>query len=518
MLTSKQPTREEWTRLILLLAFLLGFLVRLFPDLLVRFPLNDGGLFFSMSRDLRANGFRIPAFTSYNDAGIPFAYPPLGFYAAAFLGAVGLPELQVFVWLPLLISTLAIPAFYLLARTFLNDNRPEAAVATMIFALVPGNYGQQIMGGGVTRAFGVLFYILAIWSVYQMLHSTGWKYIWLSILFCSLAVLSHPEITLATAAGCVLLCVFYMRGWRKVLSAGLVAASVLVLSAPWWATVLLAHGLTPWLSVANSGDYGTSPLSLIYADFLAPASLFSLAGLLRIMGMLIGWRKRYFFLLAWMFLPYIVEPRSAWGIAYFASCLFVALGLTEVLPWIVDWIIRRRGFPVPEQDFTQRTWLGLVLFGIMLFWFVLGTFFDFSVANGSLKPPYAQETFAWVKDHTPEDSRFLILTGNPEGLMSEPVVEWFPTLAERRSQTTPQGEEWTLGADFFPRLDRLKTLHECITTTCVENWAAETNSDYNYVLISRTPLTRDLLASFDQDRKYNLVYENPRYAVYLRME
>ncbi len=49
---------------------------------------NDGGFFFSMTRDLEASNFRIPAFTTYNGGHIPFAYPPLGFYLAAILDRV----------------------------------------------------------------------------------------------------------------------------------------------------------------------------------------------------------------------------------------------------------------------------------------------------------------------------------------------------------------------------------------------------------------------------------------------
>lgn len=53
----------------------LGLVARLLP-LAAPLPFGSGGLFAVMSEELRAGGW--PMTTAYNDAGIPFAYPPLG--------------------------------------------------------------------------------------------------------------------------------------------------------------------------------------------------------------------------------------------------------------------------------------------------------------------------------------------------------------------------------------------------------------------------------------------------------
>ncbi|HZW02660.1 MAG TPA: hypothetical protein VFF68_01935, partial [Anaerolineaceae bacterium] len=68
------------TLFLLFWAVAFGVLVRLLPVLSSPFPLNDGGLFYRMAADIAQAGFRLPEFTSYNHAGIPFAYPPLGLY------------------------------------------------------------------------------------------------------------------------------------------------------------------------------------------------------------------------------------------------------------------------------------------------------------------------------------------------------------------------------------------------------------------------------------------------------
>jgi len=75
--------RLDWGVLFLFAALLFGAVVRFVPAASSGFPLNDGGLFYTMIRDLKANHFILPQFTTYNFVDIPFAYPPVGFYIAA---------------------------------------------------------------------------------------------------------------------------------------------------------------------------------------------------------------------------------------------------------------------------------------------------------------------------------------------------------------------------------------------------------------------------------------------------
>ena len=52
-------------------AVLLGGAVRFFPVYLSHFPLNDGGLFLSMTQDILDHNFSLPVYTSYNGNAIP---------------------------------------------------------------------------------------------------------------------------------------------------------------------------------------------------------------------------------------------------------------------------------------------------------------------------------------------------------------------------------------------------------------------------------------------------------------
>ncbi len=159
--------------LLLMWALIFGAYVRILPVLQAGFPLNDGGLFYTMTADLQRSGYALPATTSYNHLGIPFDYPALPFYLAGLLQSLsGLPLSEIIRWLPVLFSLLTLPAFYLLARALLNDAL-AAALATAIFATLPRSYEWIIMGGGVTRAPATLFLILMCWGPIVSLPPVG---------------------------------------------------------------------------------------------------------------------------------------------------------------------------------------------------------------------------------------------------------------------------------------------------------------------------------------------------------
>lgn len=156
----------------------LGAVVRLLYPLGSTFPLNDGGMFYTMVQDLVANGYRLPAYTSYNYAGIPFAYPPAAFYLAAFLSRTW-PLLDVLRVLPPLLSVLANPMFYLLARDVLSralgtDAGQRAAwIATLAYALIPSSFQWQIMGGGLTRSLRYLAALTTLWCTWHLFDHPG---------------------------------------------------------------------------------------------------------------------------------------------------------------------------------------------------------------------------------------------------------------------------------------------------------------------------------------------------------
>jgi len=156
---------------LLVAALVVGSMLRIVLTLGSNFPWNDGGMFNVMVKDLLANHYLLPAYTRFNAAHIPFVYPPLPFYLGALLASLGGDLLQVQRWLPLVFSILTIPAFYLLSRSML-ENKLETALATSAFAVLLPGFDRLLMGGGLTRAPGLLFALLALFAL-QRLYRDG---------------------------------------------------------------------------------------------------------------------------------------------------------------------------------------------------------------------------------------------------------------------------------------------------------------------------------------------------------
>jgi hypothetical protein len=223
-----------------------------------------------------------------------------------------------------------------------------------------------------------------------------------------------------------------------------------------------------------------------------------------------GWAvwKRYYILLAWAILPYLVEPRSAPAIAFYPIAMLTALGLTDALPWLVNRFRKDQAESVP---LTELRWFNAVMFVLMISLFIESALFSFRLINTTLKPP-ALESFAWIKGNTPADARFLILTGKADAMV-DPIQEWFPALAERRSQTTLQGLEWTLAGGFSARFKDLGKLQVCPTVACIEELSSSTGLDFTHLLIKTKSASKTMLDALSS-QDYKLIHQNQDYSVY----
>ena len=125
---------QDIDKFLLLLTVISSLFVRIFPILRSDFPLVDGGMFYSMIRDLQATNYSLPVFTSYNHQQIPFAYPPFAFY---FTGAVnsltGISLIRLIQWQPVVINifTLVVVYFFVMKLT---QSTTKGLLATFIFS------------------------------------------------------------------------------------------------------------------------------------------------------------------------------------------------------------------------------------------------------------------------------------------------------------------------------------------------------------------------------------------------
>jgi hypothetical protein len=500
--TSRQPSSikgfDPITISSLVFIALIALAIRLLPALSAQAPLNDGGLFYSMIRDLQHNGYRLPLFTSYNNAGIPFAYPPLGFYLTGFITGLSHAHLlDVARLLPSIISGLTIPVFFLLAKEVLISNS-QAMLATLIFALTPRAFDWIIMGGGVTRSWGLLFALLAILFLYKLFTSHSPRYIFPAILFGGLVMVTHPEACLHTAVTALVIWLFKDRSKRGILYTLAVAVGVLLISAPWWGDVLIHHGSDPFIAALTSaGQDNVNPLVGLFVlfGFLFTdepyMTLIACLGLLGLFALLA--RKRYF-LPVWFLALHTVDPRSSPLYMMIPLAMFAGYGLDQlILPGLRklnreeihnDVVSPPEAAHWSEQILSSR--INKIFVAFLFGYSVMSAFaVPMNVINHSTLKANDLNAMDWVEQNTPTDSRFLILT--LENPLRDPTSEWFPALSDRTSLATVFGYEWVRDGRFGERLKRYKDLQGCAyeDAHCLENWGDENNLSYDYVYIRR---------------------------------
>jgi hypothetical protein len=152
--------------------------------------------------------------------------------------------------------------------------------------------------------------------------------------------------------------------------------------------------------------------------------------------------------------------------------------------------------------------LGYLLLGAMNVSWELGH-------NMTLKENEA-EAIAWVRENTPEDSRFIIVTG--EQPMTDTLSEWFPTLTERQSLATVQGFEWMPGGILATKMKQYGEIQYCIThdETCLFNWAARTGQSFDYVIVRQNASFPNpaLQTALEKSGAMQKVFELPGIAIF----
>jgi hypothetical protein len=491
----KPIRRKEWADLILMLAIFIGVFMRFNPTLLAGFAINDGGMFAVMLDDLKASSYVLPKFTTYNHLNIPFAYPPLGFYLGRVAADLfGLSAVQAVRWVPAFFASLSIPAFYLLALRLLKD-KYYAATSTLFFALMPRALSWFVMGGGLTRSPGQFFMLLTLAALIRLYKENRRTDIFLAGLFGGLAVMSHPEAAVHTFVSAIFLWIMLSRSRSGFIQSIFVGMLVLIVSAPWWAAVIHYHGVEPLLKGAATGQKALAVFHLLFFVFTEEpyATMIAILGLIGIADRL---ARHDYLLPLWMVIPFVVEGRGAAGPAAIPLAMLAAIGLLDVVFAALSPLGRKsavtvRAAPLEKDisnDVGQPGQLSSVERNVFIYLFLYLIFstyqFGFQLSNATLHAP-DQQAMNWVRENTPADSRFLVLTGTTS-VSCDSVLEWFPALTGRQSIYTVQGTEWIEGPNFNSYVISTYPVQECLSSddsSCLS--AAVSRSTYDFIYVSK---------------------------------
>ncbi len=514
------------------IAVLFALAVRLPYVLSSDFPLNDGGMFVSMSRDLLANHFALPAETTYNAAGIAYAYPPLAFYLVAAISALsGLDAIAIARFLPLLANVATVGMAALLAREVLPSGW-AALVGAIVFALVPRSYEWMIMGGGLTRAFGYLFAVACIVAASRTARRYSPGGLALCALLAALALASHLEEGLFALYTVVL--VFVLSGQRilpSLLACAAVGLGAVVLSAPWWGVVVAEHGLAPFLAASRTSDWSTfsDQLGALGSFVSTPSVVLSLLGALALIGTILCLVRVDLFLPLWLLAVFVITPRSAQSEAALPLAFLASLGACEVVaPSVVRAFRQRHERLMPGLARIRLSlaghWLGFGTLAVLLalvaiFWRQVPT----DPYSLNTLPAGERQAMAWIASETPPDERFLVLAST-WSWEEDMVGEWFPVLAQRPSTITPQGAEWLPADDHAHRVCMFVKLRSMGLSgaglSALDAWASERGVEYSAIYISKQPRGgtdwSSLIQSAADAPMYDVLLDTPDAAVLQR--
>lgn len=483
----KRLARNEQAALILIFAILFGAWFRLMPAWLAEFPVNDGGMFYSMIVDLQANHYAPPLFTTYNHLSIPFAYPPLGFYLGAFLSdLLRVSPIEILRWLPGVMNALTIPAFYFFAQTVWKDSF-QSAVAALIFAFIPHLTSWNSMGGGLTRSLGMFFMLLTLAYAYRIFESTAdvaaRKDIFGAILFGSLTALSHTEAPIYAAAIALFIWAAKSRSLKGLLRGAGVALGVLLVGGAWYGLSIYRHGVAPFLSIAQTGAHSVfSIFKVLNVSFLTEEPYLGLLGALGVLGFAALLMKREFFIPLMFCVIYLAQPRSAHMIGNIPLALAAGYFAAEILLPALTRLDKRQGafFAL----LAAYAFSNSMLYGI----------------NQSQKILAESERMAmrWARENTPPQSAFLVISGDTDAFC-DPVTEWFPALSLRQSATTVQGREWLLNDKFGEFMFQSRSVQACIDEglACLQREARALGEPFEYIYLSISAATKSCGLSED---------------------
>jgi len=493
----------------LIFLVIVGGFIRLVHVINLSFPLNDGGFFYQLVIDLQKNNLILPEFSSYNASQIPNAYPPLGIYIAAIISNLfKWPIFDIVQLLPAFVSVFTIVAFIFLCKKLFSD-KVKIIAAVFVFSFLPTSFDWLIVGGGLTRSFGYLFAILTLSQSIGLFVNGTKRSILFTILFASLTILSHPGTAWFTIYAALVILVFKRReNNRWVFKSLIVVSGILLLTSPWWLTIIIRHGFSVFTFPFQSESITLASILTPFTFLFTNEPLLPLLAFCGFLGVIVSLKNRFYFLPVWLFLTFIFESRLGATYSVIPMSLLAGIGIKDGLLGLVNngsGECRGHGFSKISK----------LLISYLILHSMVAAFLSIDYQTVTSDEIIAMD---WIQENTDASSRFLIITGSPEYGIDH-INEWFPVLSHRSSVTVPQGHEWLPEREFTKRIELHKSLQYAVLdcnqalTICINTWSEEKSIDYSHIFVPESSIVIKLLLSEFENR---IMYNGPGGIIILR--
>jgi hypothetical protein len=480
------------------------------------YPAYGAGLYLQMAEQILAGGYRLPTTVSYYTAqGVPFAYPPLVFYASAFLhDVVGIGLVPLSRYVPAVLTVVYLIPYYFVARELL-DSRREAGVATVLLAVSPPTLQWHLSAGGLVRATGFLFALTGVYAGVRLFRSKDRRWLVPATLLFGLTVLTHPVYTVFFGLSYVLLFVAFDRSFSGLVAGGIVALGGVVLASPWWTRIVRRHGVGVFAAAAgtHTGLFGGSHRlvdQFVYPLVMEPpVPLFfvlSFAGMFYLLG------RRRFFLPAWLVASAMVVGKERFQ--FVAGSMMAAAFLVAATRRIARDhapAIRRRSV---VRGALAAVVLAAVTVGVLFGAAALPTAHHGSPSQPAFMDQSDERAMVWVTHNTSQSADFVVLGD---------AAEWFPLFTQRTILVGPWGVEWTSPDRYDSQLSQYRNLSTCTSERCVTRGLARANLRPEYVYVPKGSYTvrglregnsTALHRSLKRSERYRPVYENEGVVIY----
>ena len=474
------------------------------------YPSFGAGLFLEIAEQISAHGYGLPErIPHYAPGGIPLAYPPLTFYmVAAISDLTGASGVAISRFLPGLATVLYLFPVYLIARQVL-PTRPQASFATLLVAVSPPILQWHISAGGLVRGYAFLFAIAGTYTGVK-LFKTGEKW-WVvpSLLLFSATVLSHPLYTAFFVLTYLVLFVAYDRTVSGLIAGSIVGFGALIVTAPWWVQVIMAHG--PGVFTAAAGTHGgigkgIDALVSSFGHHPVSAAVNAIWAAIPVAGVIYLLRLRRYFIATWF-----VTIGLLLGNARFTFLIGAFAATPLVFEVLIPLVKRETRSAINTQNAAVFSIALVATFGMgagMLY----ATSQMQSHAGSASQPAFIDDhdvqAMEWVHSQTGPKDRFVVMGD---------AAEWFPHMAERTILIGPWGVEWKSTEAYQRQLTLYRDISTCGSAACLTATLEEADIHPTYIYVPRDGYTvrgmhvepdpglrEDLLHS---DR-YTMVFEN----------
>lgn len=472
------------------------------------YPSFGAGLYLLVAEEISAAGYALPeTIPYYTEGGVPFAYPPLMFYAvAAIRDLTGVDPIAITRILPGLVTVAYLVPLYLLARDLL-DSRPQAALACLVVAVSPPALRWHISAGGIVRAPAFLFALSGIYAGLRVYRYRDRRWVVPSLVLFGLTVLTHPLYTAFFVLSYVLLFVRFDRTLRGLAQGAFVGLGGLALAAPWWAQVVAHHGVDVFTGAAGThGGIGGGLAELAAVDGLGSLPLDQLWMLAPVAGVAYLLKRGRYFLPVWFVAVVLAFGKPRLSLTVGALVLAVVL-----FDGVAPWLRRETSLAVDGRGVVTVALVALTVVGL-----AGGAAYAAGVANAHAGNPALPQfidgddvaAMEWVRTETDPSATFVV---------QGDAAEWFPQQTRRTMLVGPWGVEWKGQQPYDRQLDLFRDVSACNSATCMRQTLSSAGVHPDYVYLPKGQFTvrgmeyrrtSQLAMSMHLSPTYRTVFEN----------